>query len=94
MIGLRKALDWVFTQRELKILDDIMPETIKRTEEELRLEDAVSVQFFSTIRIIIVSCTSTKFFTGRKTYRFCPIFGKPSNSIGEWEYHENSLIID
>ncbi|XP_065203094.1 sodium bicarbonate cotransporter 3 isoform X2 [Planococcus citri] len=40
MIALRKALDWVFTQRELKILDDIMPETIKRTEEELRLGDA------------------------------------------------------
>lgn len=26
MIGVRKALDYVFTQRELKILDDIMPE--------------------------------------------------------------------
>lgn len=43
MIALRKALDWVFTQRELKILDDIMPETIKRNEEELRLGDAVGI---------------------------------------------------
>lgn len=42
MIALRKALDWVFTQRELKILDDIMPDTIRRNEEELRLGDAVS----------------------------------------------------
>lgn len=41
MIALRKALDWVFTQRELKILDDIMPETTRKTEEELRLGDEV-----------------------------------------------------
>lgn len=33
MIGVRKALDCVFTQRELKILDDVMPEHIQRTEE-------------------------------------------------------------
>lgn len=33
MIGIRKSLDYVFTQRELKILDDVMPET-KRTEED------------------------------------------------------------
>ena len=46
MIGLRKALDFVFSQRELKILDDIMPETIKRNEEELKLGDAVSFQMY------------------------------------------------
>ncbi|XP_054282194.1 sodium bicarbonate cotransporter 3-like isoform X2 [Macrosteles quadrilineatus] len=34
MIGIRKSLDFIFTQRELKILDDVMPETIKRTEED------------------------------------------------------------
>lgn len=39
MIGIRKGLDFVFTQRELKILDDVMPETAKRTEEELHLGD-------------------------------------------------------
>lgn len=33
MIGIRKSLDYLFTQRELKILDDVMPET-KRTEED------------------------------------------------------------
>ncbi|XP_026669431.1 electrogenic sodium bicarbonate cotransporter 1 isoform X6 [Ceratina calcarata] len=27
MIGIRKSLDFLFTQRELKILDDVMPET-------------------------------------------------------------------
>ncbi|XP_033608237.1 electrogenic sodium bicarbonate cotransporter 1 isoform X3 [Cryptotermes secundus] len=36
MIGIRKSLDFVFSRRELKILDDIMPETTKRTEEERR----------------------------------------------------------
>ncbi|XP_073986853.1 na[+]-driven anion exchanger 1 isoform X4 [Rhodnius prolixus] len=34
MIGIRKSLDFIFTQRELKILDDVMPETIKRGEED------------------------------------------------------------
>ncbi|XP_017779385.1 PREDICTED: sodium bicarbonate cotransporter 3 isoform X3 [Nicrophorus vespilloides] len=32
MIGIRKSLDLVFTRRELKILDDVMPEMSKRTE--------------------------------------------------------------
>ena len=35
MMGVRKALDWVFTKNEMKILDDILPEH-KRTE---RLDD-------------------------------------------------------
>lgn len=30
MIGIRKSLDLIFTRRELKILDDIMPEMTKR----------------------------------------------------------------
>lgn len=30
MIGIRKSLDTVFTRRELKILDDIMPEMSKK----------------------------------------------------------------
>ncbi|XP_014248076.1 sodium bicarbonate cotransporter 3 isoform X2 [Cimex lectularius] len=34
MIGIRKSLDLIFTQRELKILDDVMPETTKRNEED------------------------------------------------------------
>lgn len=39
MIGIRKSLDLVFTRRELKILDDIMPEMTKRTQHEL-IQDA------------------------------------------------------
>ncbi|KAK7790973.1 hypothetical protein R5R35_007865 [Gryllus longicercus] len=38
MIGIRKLLDFVFTQRELKILDDVMPEITKRKIEERKLE--------------------------------------------------------
>lgn len=40
MIGIRKSLDLLFTRRELKILDDVMPEITKRSEEDMRhLED-------------------------------------------------------
>lgn len=34
MIVVRKLLDFFFTQRELKILDDVMPESNKRKQEE------------------------------------------------------------
>ncbi|KAL4715167.1 hypothetical protein ACJJTC_012214 [Scirpophaga incertulas] len=36
MIGIRKSLDFFFTRRELKILDDVMPEITKRNQDELR----------------------------------------------------------
>jgi solute carrier family 4 (sodium bicarbonate transporter), member 10 len=39
MIGVRKSLDCIFTRRELKILDDIMPEMAKRSDDECHLED-------------------------------------------------------
>ncbi|XP_048487153.1 sodium bicarbonate cotransporter 3 isoform X3 [Plutella xylostella] len=35
MIGIRKSLDCLFTRRELKILDDIMPEMTKRNQDDL-----------------------------------------------------------
>ncbi|KAG5884766.1 hypothetical protein JTB14_029246, partial [Gonioctena quinquepunctata] len=35
MIGIRKSLDLLFTRRELQILDDVMPETSKRTQLEI-----------------------------------------------------------
>lgn len=34
MIGIRKSLDCIFTRRELKILDDIMPEMSRRAHAE------------------------------------------------------------
>lgn len=45
MIGIRKLLDFVFTQRELKILDDVMPESAKRSkeEEQKKLEEEMHV---------------------------------------------------
>lgn len=39
MIGIRKALDFLFTRRELKILDDVMPETTKRDDDMRQLEN-------------------------------------------------------
>lgn len=36
MIGIRKSLDWIFTRRELKILDDVMPEMTKRRQNEYK----------------------------------------------------------
>ncbi|XP_046822198.1 electroneutral sodium bicarbonate exchanger 1 isoform X11 [Vespa crabro] len=36
MIGIRKSLDLIFTQRELKILDDVMPEPSKKHADDLR----------------------------------------------------------
>ncbi|RWS12874.1 sodium bicarbonate cotransporter 3-like protein [Dinothrombium tinctorium] len=39
MIGVRKSLDFCFfTQRELKILDDVMPESTRRKKEEEKVE--------------------------------------------------------
>jgi len=52
MIGIRKALDFVFTRRELKILDDIMPETTKQTEEERRQLEG-EVQYIQSLHFNI-----------------------------------------
>lgn len=63
MIGIRKSLDFIFTQRELKILDDVMPETIKRGEEdEESLGNEVMMRFLyfalyadAVVRFCVVS---------------------------------------
>lgn len=34
MIGVRKSLDFIFTQYELKVLDDLMPESHKKHKED------------------------------------------------------------
>lgn len=39
MIGVRKSLDCIFTRRELKILDDIMPEMVKTDDDLHHLND-------------------------------------------------------
>jgi len=47
MIGVRKSLDCIFTRRELKILDDIMPEMSKRSDDDLHhLEDGNEVGLY------------------------------------------------
>ena len=34
LVGIRKLMDYVFTQRELSYLDDIMPDIVKRCKED------------------------------------------------------------
>lgn len=46
MIGIRKSLDLVFTRRELKILDDVMPEITRRKAEDLRHLELAEVGMF------------------------------------------------
>uniref|UniRef100_A0A131YSQ2 Anion exchange protein n=1 Tax=Rhipicephalus appendiculatus TaxID=34631 RepID=A0A131YSQ2_RHIAP len=45
MIGVRKLLDFIFTQRELKVLDDIMPEHTKKKQEEDKMKEAELEEF-------------------------------------------------
>ncbi|CAG7820966.1 unnamed protein product [Allacma fusca] len=51
MIVVRKLLDYVFSQRELKILDDIMPENTKRKEEE---EMRMKEEFIETEKTLAI----------------------------------------
>ena len=39
MIGVRKMLDFLFTRRELKILDDVWPEHKRKEIEDLKNEE-------------------------------------------------------
>ncbi|XP_050700914.1 electroneutral sodium bicarbonate exchanger 1-like isoform X17 [Eriocheir sinensis] len=39
MIGVRKCLDWIFTQRELKILDDTLPEFSRKKRMQVDDDD-------------------------------------------------------
>lgn len=59
MIGIRKALDLVFTRRELKILDDIMPELTKRQADDLHRLEHGEVTFYRRIINCCVSDSST-----------------------------------
>uniref|UniRef100_A0A8D8C6Y4 Anion exchange protein n=1 Tax=Culex pipiens TaxID=7175 RepID=A0A8D8C6Y4_CULPI len=58
MIGIRKSLDLLFTRRELKILDDVMPEMTKRAHaDDLRQLDDGEV---GLIRRIFGCCLSQR----------------------------------
>jgi sodium bicarbonate transporter 10 len=39
LVGIRKLLDYIFTQKELAYLDDIMPEIMRRSKEDGKEED-------------------------------------------------------
>lgn len=70
MIGVRKSLDCIFTRRELKILDDIMPEMSKRSDEDLhQLEvgnGAGEVGFYKKFIACCIGEKAEKISTDRK----------------------------
>uniref|UniRef100_A0A1S4JF84 Anion exchange protein n=1 Tax=Culex quinquefasciatus TaxID=7176 RepID=A0A1S4JF84_CULQU len=61
MIGIRKSLDLLFTRRELKILDDVMPEMTKRAHaDDLRqLDDGENYPTNLTRKLCLYPYTST-----------------------------------
>lgn len=44
MCFVRKGMDWVFTQQELKWLDDIMPESHSRAKEDAKKKETEEVE--------------------------------------------------
>ena len=61
MIGVRKSLDCIFTRRELKILDDVMPEMTKRSDDDMhRLEDGNGNAEVGIYKKFIACCIGEK----------------------------------
>ncbi|XP_023223623.1 sodium-driven chloride bicarbonate exchanger-like [Centruroides sculpturatus] len=78
MIGVRKLLDFVFTQRELKLLDDVMPEhTKKKREEDMRKHEEEKKGAFTEplANALEFSCT----------------FGSP-NETSYWNQYQGMLL--
>jgi hypothetical protein len=55
LVGARKAMDYMFTQRELQSLDDLMPEVVKKEIEERR-NSAIPANLDATGKVSIKSC--------------------------------------
>lgn len=67
MIGIRKSLDCIFTRRELKILDDIMPELSRRNKDDLHHLDDAEVGRY---RRFLACCLGGKHkLTNRNTFK-------------------------
>jgi hypothetical protein len=104
MIGVRKSLDFIFTKYELKVLDDLMPESNTKHKEED--EDEEVTNLVSRFRY-----RPTKFNVGiNKTLYYPPGGGdkcrcgqsdandglhqpqweKHSDSAAQWKHHEHT----
>lgn len=57
MCFVRKSLDWVFTQHELKWLDDIMPDSHNKEKEDKLKEQEDDIDNKSS-EVSIFCCTS------------------------------------
>ena len=81
MIGIRKSLDLIFTRRELKILDDVMPEMPKRNE---MLQDQEVGIYEKFCRFFL----GPKLSTDRKNfYQPCSINEKDTIAWREFFFH-------
>jgi sodium bicarbonate transporter 10 len=95
MIGIRKCLDFFFTRRELKILDDVMPETSRRSAAEKLTDGEDDDEESADVRIGNLRVFSLPF-------RFCVCIVSGSwkesshrsirqsaNSTSQRQHHEN-----
>lgn len=95
MIGIRKSLDCIFTRRELKILDDVMPEITKREADDLTdLEGGATVEV-GLLKRIRICCIGTKSPVSRSRNRelhlstLPPIHGPKSKHQTPLINHQN-----
>lgn len=61
LVGIRKLMDYVFTQKELSYLDDIMPELIKRSKEDGE-DNHDEIEKLETTMVIIINISSKLLF--------------------------------
>lgn len=77
MIGIRKSLDLIFTKRELKILDDLMPEMTRR--HEMMLKEDQEVGIFAKINRFFLGPKLIK-TTEKHSYQPCSIDEKETKA--------------
>lgn len=75
MIGIRKSLDCVFTRRELKILDDVMPEMTRRAAaddmKDLEGGSSGEVGIFQRLRIFCLGTAAASHAQISRSKRSC-----------------------
>lgn len=84
MIGIRKSLDCLFTHRELKILDDIMPEMSRRDAvEDLHNLDEGDVSW-NFISMSIYMVINERVLINDHIIIFINVATRPTTAISRW----------
>lgn len=80
MVGIRKLMDYMFTQKELSYLDDIMPEIVKRSKEDGKDVNEVDefavrklVRILSILNSLGLISNHRRYFEAQ-FFRLCEIF--------------------